>query len=176
MSRDMMCSSHWLLDFWLGFHGDDLEACDIKTCAFIKSNFRNGDMSSNTTNSTNVTTPKDNKPKDKVVEPTPTKNETQVPIEPKDNTTTPATPDPTPDTTPDTDPVVIKKADEVVANTNETVEYFLTYATSETVIDGKTTNVLKTQTFAAIRPRFRASGSESLSTLLLLLVLLHLFK
>ena len=74
--------------------------------------------------------------------------------------------------------VEIKPANEVTEEPSKTVEYFLTYALTETVIDDKTTQVLKTQTFAAIRPISTKSVSTGLEpiTLLLILCLLTMFK
>eukprot|EP00835_Amoeboradix_gromovi_P005818 NODE_591_length_6340_cov_0.231533.p3 type:complete len:210 gc:universal NODE_591_length_6340_cov_0.231533:893-1522(+) len=52
------------------------------------------------------------------------------------------------------DNVVVKPADQVdVKDPTKSVEYFVSYALTQTVLtDGKTTNIYQTQTFASVRP------------------------
>eukprot|EP00835_Amoeboradix_gromovi_P002467 NODE_140_length_17926_cov_0.139620.p13 type:complete len:146 gc:universal NODE_140_length_17926_cov_0.139620:11442-11879(+) len=46
----------------------------------------------------------------------------------------------------------VKPINQVTLDPSKTVDYFVSYALTQTVIDDKTTMVYKSQTFAAIRP------------------------
>ena len=75
--------------------------------------------------------------------------------------------------------VEYKPADQVTQDPSKTVEYFISYALTNTVVDDKTTQVLKTQTFAAIRPISVQSSTDSLSmsfSVLMLCIIVMLFK
>ena len=69
----------------------------------------------------------------------------------------------------------VVKAESATAGPSETVSFFVSFASTQTVIDGTTTNIMKTQTFATIRP-IMAPSSASMLTPWLLIVLLHIFK
>ena len=74
--------------------------------------------------------------------------------------------------------VVIKPASQVTVNDpTRTIEYFVSYGLTQTVLDDKTTSVYKTQTYAAIRPiATTASSAEFRFPFLLVFLLLFIFK
>ena len=109
---------------------------------------------------------------DTISTPPPTTPQTPLspPTQPTNNSTTPTTP--TQNTT-----TVIIPADQVNnTDASKTVEFFVTYASTQTVIDGKTTNILKTQTFASIRPITKASDATVMMPNMLLILLILFFK
>eukprot|EP00834_Sanchytrium_tribonematis_P002022 NODE_55_length_29507_cov_0.809712.p25 type:complete len:122 gc:universal NODE_55_length_29507_cov_0.809712:19506-19141(-) len=111
--------------------------------------------------------------------PTPTTppNNPQPPISnPPKSSSTPTSSTPLPTQAPP-NAQTIQKIDQVTSlSASQTVDFFVTYATTQTVIDGKSTEILATQTFAAIRPRFAPSSAGlNPSMLFLVMLLLKLF-
>ena len=74
--------------------------------------------------------------------------------------------------------VEIKPASQVtVVDPTKTIEYFVSYGLTQTVLDDKTTSVYKTQTYAAIRPIApTVSTAEFRFPFSLLLLLIFIFK
>eukprot|EP00834_Sanchytrium_tribonematis_P007609 NODE_715_length_4508_cov_0.874121.p2 type:complete len:255 gc:universal NODE_715_length_4508_cov_0.874121:3849-3085(-) len=72
--------------------------------------------------------------------------------------------------------VIVQTPSQAIQNKDpsKTVEYFVSYALTQTVMDDKTTSVYKTQTFAAIRPINQKADGFQLQPSLLLLLLLFL--
>ena len=73
--------------------------------------------------------------------------------------------------------VEIKPASQVTINDpTKTVEFFVSYGLTQTVLNDKTTSVYKTQTFAAIRPIAVASSADALFSISILFLLVLFIK